>query len=95
MEAPGELVHGVIYDIPDAEILQLDILEDVPIGLYKREAFLVRDEAGAWQLAHLYRIVTPMGPYDPSAQYVELMIEGAIEHGLAQQYVEWLMRLRS
>jgi len=94
MEAPGELVHGVIYEISEAEILELDILEDVPLGLYKREAFLVLDEAGSWQKAALYRIVTPSGPYEPSARYVEMMIEGASEHRLDPHYIDWLRSLR-
>ena len=95
MEAPGELVHGVIYDIPKAEILELDILEDIPLGLYKREAFLVRDEKGGWQQAHLYRIVNPTGPYVPAGRYIEMMIEGAREHGLDGAYIEALAGLMS
>lgn len=95
MEAPGELVHGVIYEIPEAEILELDILEDVPLGLYKRESFLVLDETGSWQSAALYRIVTPSGPYEPSSKYIEMMIEGANEHNLAAHYIDWLKSLRS
>lgn len=93
MEAPGELVHGVIYEIPEAEVLELDVLEDIPLGLYKRETFLVLGEDGQWQSADLYRIVNPSGPFKPSSRYLEMMIEGATEHRLDAGYIEWLVAL--
>lgn len=34
---PGELVHGVIYEVLVKELLELDILESVPQGFYKRK----------------------------------------------------------
>lgn len=94
MAAAGELVQGVVYEIPEAEILALDVLEDVPQGLYRRDTFLVLGEDGVWHAAELYRVVTPSGPYAPSAQYVEMMIAGAVEHGLVADYVARLLALR-
>ena len=35
IEAPGEMVHGVIYEVDPKEIAALDILEKVPLGVYK------------------------------------------------------------
>ena len=94
IEAPSELVHGVIFEVDVAEIEALDILEDVPQGLYRRETFLVLDEASSWQRADLYRVVEPSGPYTPAKQYIELMIEGATEHGLETTYIDRLNELR-
>jgi hypothetical protein len=94
VEAPGRLVEGVIYDIPEEELLDLDILESVPQGLYRRDTFLVLGEDGLWHEAELYRVSNPMGPYAPSKGYVEDMIEGAREHGLTTEYVESLVALR-
>lgn len=94
MAAPGSLVHGVLYDISEAEILSLDILEDVPQGLYRRDAWLVLGEDGSWHRAELYRVVTPTGPYPPAAAYVEMMIAGAREHGLDAAYQAQLRLLR-
>ncbi len=31
--APGEIVHGVLFAIPTAEVEALDVLENVPDGL--------------------------------------------------------------
>jgi gamma-glutamylcyclotransferase (GGCT)/AIG2-like uncharacterized protein YtfP len=90
---PGGLVHGVIYEVPDEEMLHLDEVESVPHGLYARETFLVLGEDGEWHRADLYRVVKPTGPYQPARSYVELMLEGAVEHRLPQTYVEELGRL--
>lgn len=94
VEAPGELVRGVIYEIPAPEIEALDRMESVPEGLYRRDTFLVLGEAGAWHRAELYRVTTPTGPYTPAREYVDLMVEGAREHRLAPEYVERLAALR-
>lgn len=94
IEAPGELVQGVIYEVPEEEIEELDILESVPEGLYRRDTFLVMGEDGMWHKADLYRVANPSGPYPPSKGYLEDMIEGAQEHGLEPEYIEKLVLLR-
>lgn len=94
VEAPGSLVKGVIYDVPESELEQLDILESVPEGIYRRDTYVVLGENGQWQRADLYRVSTPTGPYTPSRRYVEFMIEGAREHGLDAEYVEQLIAVR-
>jgi gamma-glutamylcyclotransferase (GGCT)/AIG2-like uncharacterized protein YtfP len=94
IEAPGQMVQGVIYEVPEEELVALDILESVPQGLYRREPFLVLGEDGLWHEADLYRVAKPTGPYAPSKGYLEDMIEGGREHGLAAEYVEKLVLLR-
>jgi hypothetical protein len=37
IEAPGEILHGVLFEIEEREILELDVLEDVPQGIYRRD----------------------------------------------------------
>jgi len=88
IERPGGLVHGVIYDVPEDELLELDVLESVPQGLYRRETFLVLGEDGEWHEADLYRVAEPKGPFTPSKSYVELMLAGAKAHRLAPEYVK-------
>jgi gamma-glutamylcyclotransferase (GGCT)/AIG2-like uncharacterized protein YtfP len=94
IEAPGRLVQGVIYEIPEEEIDELDILESVPEGLYRRDTFLVLGEDGKWHRADLYRVTKPTGPYPPSKGYLDDMIEGARDHGLEAGYIEKLVSIR-
>jgi len=90
---PGNVVRGVIYDVPDEEIEKLDEVESVPQGHYKRETFLVLGDDGGLHKADLYRVVKPEGPFTPAASYLELMMEGAEEHGLEADYLESLRKL--
>ncbi len=93
IEKPGGLVHGVIYDVPEEEMLDLDVLESVPQGLYRRETFLVLGEDGGWHEADLYRVAEPKGPFTPARSYVELMITGAKAHGLAPEYIKKIEKI--
>jgi gamma-glutamylcyclotransferase (GGCT)/AIG2-like uncharacterized protein YtfP len=94
MEAPGEMVHGVVYSMPTKEMDDLDVLESVPEGLYTRETFLVMGDGGHWLEADLYRVANPEGPFTPAKSYLDLMIEGAKEHHLDPEYIEKLVSLR-
>ncbi|MGI9205773.1 MAG: gamma-glutamylcyclotransferase family protein [Woeseiaceae bacterium] len=91
IEKPGSMIYGVLYWIPKKEIEELDILEDVPLGIYKRETFQVLGEDGVWYAADLYRVTEPKGPFAPAKKYLDLMIAGATEHGIN---AEWLAKLK-
>ncbi len=94
VHAPGELVRGVIYEVNQAEMEELDVVESVPQGLYIRETFIVLGEDKRWHGADLYRCAKPSGPYSPARSYVELMLEGAETHQLNPEYVrelKWLL----
>lgn len=93
IEAPGELVQGVLFDIDSAELDALDILEDVPKGLYVRETFRVLGEDGNWHQGDLYRVANPSGPYRPAKQYVQWMVDGAREQGIDADYTAKLEEL--
>ena len=94
IEAPGEMVKGVIYEIDEKEILELDIVESIPEGIYRRDTFLVFGEDGQWQHAEVYRVTEPAGPYTPSRQYVDMMVAGAEEHLIDTEYTARLAALR-
>ena len=94
IETPGILVKGVIYDVRKSELDELDILENVPEGIYRRDTYFVMGEDGQWHRADLYRVSTPTGPYTPSRSYVDFMIESARKHGLDADYVEQLVAIR-
>lgn len=88
IEKPGCLVQGVIYECNEDEMKNLDILESVPQGLYRRETFTLLGENGEWINADLYRVSKPSGPFSPARGYVDLMLSGAKSHGLDPEYVK-------
>jgi gamma-glutamylcyclotransferase (GGCT)/AIG2-like uncharacterized protein YtfP len=95
IDKPGGMVYGVLYWIPKKEIEELDILEDVPLGIYKRETFQVLGEDGNWYEADLYRVTEPKGPYEPAKQYLDLMIAGSIEHNINPEWIAKLKEMRA
>ena len=95
IEKPGGMVYGVMYYITKKEMEALDILEDVPLGIYKRETFQVLGEDGKWYAADLYRVSEPKGPYKPAKKYLDLMIAGAIEHNINKAWLETLRKMRA
>jgi gamma-glutamylcyclotransferase (GGCT)/AIG2-like uncharacterized protein YtfP len=88
MPKPGNLVHGVIYECHEEEIIELDIIESVPQGLYRRDPMLVLGEDRMWHKADLYRVVNPKGPFTPAKSYVELMLSGAKAHKLDSEHIK-------
>ena len=86
----GELVHGILYDVSEDDLLNLDIRESVPEGFYRRETFLLLGEDGLWHKADAYFVVKPERPYAPSKEYVETMIKGAKCHGIDPEYIKRL-----
>jgi gamma-glutamylcyclotransferase (GGCT)/AIG2-like uncharacterized protein YtfP len=88
MEAPGELVHGALYEMTEEELIKMDNLEDCYKDTYKRETFLVLGEDGKWYKADLYRVIDPKGPFPPSRSYVDIMLEGARDLGLDPEYIK-------
>ena len=95
IEKPGGMVYGVMYYITKKEMDELDILEDVPLGIYKRETFQVLGEDGKWYEADLYRVSEPKGPYEPAKKYLDLMISGATEHNINEDWLKKLKQMRA
>ena len=95
IEKPGGMIYGVMYYIPKKEMDELDILEDVPLGIYKRETFQVLGEDDKWYEADLYRVNEPKGPYEPAKKYLDLMISGATEHNINKDWLKKLKQMRA
>ena len=72
----------------EEEMIELDRIESVPQGLYRRDTMLVLGEDGKWHEADLYRISNPKGPFTPAKSYVELMLSGARQHKLAPEHIK-------
>ena len=88
MPAPGKMVHGALFEVPEQELLDLDVKEGVYIGDYERQTFVALGEDGKLHNADLYRVIDPQGPFRPAKNYVKGMLEGARELELDPAYVK-------
>jgi hypothetical protein len=84
---------GVAFEVDEADLVQIDWSEGVPLGSYQRieieVAALTPVDDGpisAFTLTSEKRAARP----SPSDRYMQLVIDGAIEHGLPAEWVEML-----
>lgn len=85
----GSAVHGVLWRLTDHDLATLDSAEGVPVR-YRRDRLTVHSDNGpteAW--VYIDHRVEP-GP--PRPGYLERIIDGALQHGLPQRWVEFLKR---
>jgi len=84
----GAVVHGVFFDVPEAERPTLDAVEGP--GYERRTIVVVCGEAEMESEAYFARpaFIDPNLP--PYAWYHRLVMAGAIQHGLPAEYVEFL-----
>ena len=88
-------VLGVAYEVADEVLPILDLSEGVLIGNYERRTIAIEllDDAGppvdAFTLVSKRRDAALL----PSTRYMALLIEGALEHGLPAEYIEFLRRV--
>ncbi len=89
---PTAHVLGVVYEVSAEDLEHIELTEGVRLGNY------VRTSVPAQPLSPL---AAPMTAFtlssdhrdptlQPSTRYMELIINGAIEHGLPDKYVHWL-----
>jgi gamma-glutamylcyclotransferase (GGCT)/AIG2-like uncharacterized protein YtfP len=81
-------VYGVLYDVASAEASALDKAEGLGAGYFKT-VIAVMTEAGE-RMAETYiadRTSSRLTPYD---WYKDLVVRGALEHGLPAAYVRGL-----
>jgi cation transport regulator ChaC len=87
--ADGERTHGVLYLLTDEDAERLDRSEGVHRGFYARLAVQVATNDGP-VAAFTYRSEFSACGRKPSARYLGLLLEGAREHGLPDEYVRFL-----
>jgi gamma-glutamylcyclotransferase len=81
-------VWGVLFEITEGDIQALDGFEDVDLGGYRRipiDVLYDGLEVEAWS----YEVIDKLDDdYRPVPEYLELMIEGALQAGLPETYIE-------
>jgi phage replication-related protein YjqB (UPF0714/DUF867 family) len=85
----GSQVHGVLWQVSDADLATLDSAEGVPVR-YRRDRLTVHTDDGlspAW--VYIDHRVTPGAP---RPGYLPHIIDGAVDHGLPQRWIDFLRR---
>jgi gamma-glutamylcyclotransferase (GGCT)/AIG2-like uncharacterized protein YtfP len=75
-------VWGALYEITDRDAAALDRYEGVPT-YYVRVDVFVEDDQGEVRLALAYKMAPHHRPADPSPGYVQTILEGYRDWGLA------------
>jgi len=87
---PGARTYGALYLLTAEEFDRLDHTEGVKIGIYRRlpvEAVTPNDDRVA---AFAYQSSLTTAGRKPSPRYMNLLVEGALRHGLPGAYVAFL-----
>lgn len=90
VECRGSVVHGVLHTMHLPDLARLDRLE----ASYERVPVRVRTARGTVE-ATTYRARRPLRTEGrPSSRYLGLLVEGALEHGIPDAWVETLRARR-
>ncbi|HSP96018.1 MAG TPA: gamma-glutamylcyclotransferase family protein [Candidatus Dormibacteraeota bacterium] len=89
---PGTRVCGVAYLLTTDGCARLDRSEGVHVELYWREPVELLLGAGERVAAFTYRSSRTTEGRLPSPRYMGLLLDGAAEHRLPDDYVSWLRR---
>ena len=87
-QAHGEYIEGVLYEITGNEMRLLDISEGN--GAYDIVTSNVEGEVSGSVVAHTFATKNVALGLHPSLRYMNLLIEGAQEHGLSPEWVQML-----
>jgi hypothetical protein len=90
---PESQVIGAAYEVGEEDFAHIELTEGVSFGNYSRVTVEVEPlvpvdgaPAAAFSLSSDKRDASLL----PSTRYVGLVVEGALEHGLPPEWIEWL-----
>src|SRR5206468_1739048 len=87
---PGAHTYGALYLLTAEAFDRLDRTEGVQFELYRRTAVQVTTENGERVPAFAYQSSLIQDGRKPSPRYIGLLLEGARQHGLPRDYVQFL-----
>lgn len=85
----GNAVEGVVWEIPDASLDNLDVHEEVDKGHYRRQALVVQTSKGELDCV-TYRASKFRTGLKPGREYLDAIIRGAETHALSPGYISFL-----
>jgi hypothetical protein len=96
--SPGHEVWGVVYELSFSDADSLDAWQGVRLngtGSYFHFPAEVTDAHGVVYAVLLYKKDILEAPREPSRPYLDRIVQGACEYGLAAEYIETLRRMAS
>lgn len=85
----GNVVEGVIWEVPETSLANLDVFEGVEKGHYRRVPITVQTSRGELDCI-TYRAAKFRTGLKPSREYLEAVIRGAETHRLSPEYLTFL-----
>jgi gamma-glutamylcyclotransferase len=95
---PARDVWGVIYKLGSSEANRLDVWQDARqdgTGAYFNYPTLLTDTQGVTRIALSYKKDILNEPRAPSAEFLNFIIQGAVENGLPSGYIDELRQTLS
>ncbi|HEV2615750.1 MAG TPA: gamma-glutamylcyclotransferase family protein [Candidatus Acidoferrales bacterium] len=86
-QAPGKVVEGVLYRIPESAFRNLDRYEGAP-QQYRRIEVTVSYDEGKKTGAQVYIATKVDKGLRPAPHYLQTILDGAAEHEFPAEYVE-------
>lgn len=86
IEAADHTIYGLLYELDDTTLAQLDSISGVDQGMYKQIPVQVTTSSGESVSAITYLIPNSQGDFQPSANYVRPILKGAIDCVLPAEY---------
>ena len=86
---PATQVHGVVWDVSERDLANLDSAEGVPVR-YRRDRLVVHTDDG---LSHAWVYIDHrVQPGAPRPGYLERVIDAAVHHRLPRGWIDFLRR---
>jgi gamma-glutamylcyclotransferase len=94
---PAAEVLGVLYEISAEDLEHIDISEGVLLENYRRIEIPVQPLSAPERHIRAFTLTSEHRDPDlrPSTRYMDLLIAGAVEHGLPAEYVAFLRSIPS
>ena len=91
VESKGNFVEGVLYEVTEEGMANLDKFEGIEQNVYKRVKVVVQLESGEELETITYKIINEDKPFIPPAkEYMDKIIKGAETHRLSKNYIQKL-----
>jgi hypothetical protein len=91
--APGEEVWGVLFSLSNMNWERLDLWQDARMdggGMYFHIPMVVADTQGHEHYVRLYKKDIQKEPTKPSREYLDFIVQGAVQNGLPRSYTDAL-----